>query len=259
MEFAEKHRALLLAEYENKSTYQLAEELGTYPNRINRALKYLGVKVKSKSDAQKMALANGRNEHPNKGKIRSEETKVRISEGVHKYWGNLTDEQRADRVIQCQEQWEKLTPEQKHNLQQAAGAAIRMAAKDGSKMEKFLTSALQKEGYDVIFHKKGLVINSNLEVDLFIPALKVAIEIDGPAHFFPIWGQDSLNKHIKADAEKSGLLLHGGFCVLRIKHLVKSLTEKHKRDVAGVVIAELKKIEKKFPTKNKRYIELEVN
>ena len=31
-------------------------------------------------------------------------------------------------------------------------------------------------GYDVIFHKRGLVENENLEVDLFIPALKTAIE-----------------------------------------------------------------------------------
>ena len=39
MQFAEENRTILLAEYENKSTYELAKELGTYPNKVNRALK----------------------------------------------------------------------------------------------------------------------------------------------------------------------------------------------------------------------------
>ena len=56
--------------------------------------------------------------------------------------------------------------------------------------------------------------NENLEIDLFIPALKTAIEIDGPAHFLPIWGQQSLERHIRADAQKAGLLINRGFVVL---------------------------------------------
>ena len=38
---------------ENKSTYEIAKDLNTYPNKILRILKKHGVSVKTKSEAQK--------------------------------------------------------------------------------------------------------------------------------------------------------------------------------------------------------------
>ena len=114
------------------------------------------------------------------------------------------------------------------------------------------------DGYDVIFHKKGLVANNKLEVDLFIPSLKTAIEIAGPAHFLPIWGEESLQKNIRADSEKAGLLISGGFVVLRIKNITRNVSSKNMRDSLNLIISELKKIDKKFPAKTKRLIEVEV-
>ena len=211
MKFIEEHGQFILDNYESMSTYQLAEELDTYPNKIRRTLKKLGAQLKTKSEAQKQALSSGRHKHPTKGTIRDEDTKIKISESVFTYWQTLSDEDREARVETARGNWESMDEGVKDNLRQSAAEAVREAAKNGSKMEIFLKNHLTNSGLEVIFHKKGLVINSNLEVDLFLPTLKVAIEIDGPAHFFPIWGQDSLNKHIKADAEKAGLLLAGGF------------------------------------------------
>ena len=219
----------------------------------------MGAILDDKSAAQKKALLSGRHKHPTKGTLRDEATKIKISDSVHSYWLNMSDEDREARVEIAKENWEKMDDLTKSNLRQSAAVAVREAAKNGSKMEKFLENYLTEQGYEVIFHKKGLVLNQNLEVDLFVPALKVAIEIDGPAHFFPIWGQDSLNKHIKADSEKAGLLLQAGLCLIRVKHLSKSLTHKHKRDLTTMITQELEKIDKKFPAKQKRFIELEVN
>ena len=55
------------------------------------------------------------------------------------------------------------------------------------------------------YHKKGIVPNSNLEVDIYLPEMGAAIEIDGPSHFLPIWGEEALSKTIKSDNEKNGL------------------------------------------------------
>ena len=100
------------------------------------------------------------------------------------------------------------------------------------------------EGYSVIFHKKGLVPNDKLEVDIFLPTLKLAIEIDGPAHFLPIWGEESLQKHIRADAEKAGLLIARGYAILRVKNVIRNLSAKNMRDALEGVITAVKKVEK---------------
>ena len=259
MKLTDENVKFILDNYDSMSTYQLAEKLDTYPNKVRRALKKLGVQLKTKSEAQKQALSSGRHKHPTKGTVRDESTKIKISESVYTYWQDLSDEEREARSETARENWENMSDAAKENLRQSAAEAVREAAKNGSKMEIFLKEHLTNSGLEVIFHKKGLVSNFNLEVDLFLPTLKVAIEIDGPAHFFPIWGQESLNKHIRADAEKAGLLLAGGFVLIRVKHTSKSLTGKHKRDLVSLIEGELDKIDKKFPSKKKRFIELEVS
>jgi very-short-patch-repair endonuclease len=116
---------------------------------------------------------------------------------------------------------------------------------------------LTKLGYDVIFHKRGLIANQNLEVDLFVPSINTAIEIDGPAHFLPIWGEESLNRHIKSDAQKAGLLMNRGFVILRVKNVIRNLSQKNMRETLAAILQELNKIKKKFPPVTKRLIEIE--
>lgn len=250
---------------QNCSTYVIAKKYNTYPNKIRRMLIKNGVELDDKSTAQKKALVSGRSKHPTEGIKRSNDVKIKISEGVHGHWQNLTDTERELRAEKARQQWNEMSEADRKALRDAAALAVREASKNGSKMERFLLDKLTLEGYNILFHKKGLIPNNELEIDLFVPKLKVAIEIDGPAHFLPIWGksevqkQQILQKHINADARKTGLLLAMGFVVIRVKHLTKSLSEKHKRDVLDTVLEALDKISKKFPPKTKRYIELEVS
>ena len=243
---------------QNESTYTIAEKYGTYPNKIRRLLIKHGRQLNDKSTAQKKALATGRSQHPTEGKQRELEVKHKISEGVYQSWQKISEKERQNRVDKSKEQWYNMTEYERDSLRKAAALAVRKASKEGSKMENFLMTELTALGHDVIFHKTGLIPSENLEVDLFLPALNIAIEIDGPAHFYPIWGEENLQKHIKADAHKSGLLLTKGFIVIRIKHLTKNLSEKHKRDVLEQLLTLLTKISKKTPSKTKRYIEVEV-
>ena len=102
------------------------------------------------------------------------------------------------------------------------------------------------------------MIDDKFELDLFIPELKVAIEIDGPAHFFPIWGEEALQKNIRSDIQKSGLILGAGFVMIRVKNISKSLSKKSQRDTLNTILSALQGVEKKFPAKKDRYIEFEV-
>ena len=111
--------------------------------------------------------------------------------------------ERQRRSELSKKQWAEMPEYEKANLRKLAAEAVRKASKEGSKIEKFIYEGLTKLGYEVIFHKRGLIANDKLEVDLFLPTMNIAIEIDGPAHFLPIWGEESLNRHIRADAQKA--------------------------------------------------------
>ena len=88
---------------------------------------------------------------------------------------------------------------------------------NNSKLEKFILTQLLKDGYRVDFHKEQMLSNTKLQVDLFLPTINLAIEIDGPSHFAPIWGQDALTKNQKYDEKKNGLLIGKGLSLIRIK------------------------------------------
>jgi very-short-patch-repair endonuclease len=257
--FSQKHKEFLVDQYVNKkrSTYEIAQDLNTYPNKVRRALKTLGVNLRDKSEAQAQAIASGRHEHPTKGKIRTEAEKIAISDGMHSYWQNMEEDERNRRSELSKQQWASMSDEDKFNLRKMAAEAVRRASKEGSKIEKFLYEGLTESGYDAIFHKKGLIPNDKMEIDIFVPSLKTAIEIDGPAHFLPIWGETNLQKHIRADAIKAGLIINRGMVIIRVKNLIKNLSSKNMRDVLELVVKTLAKIENSFPSVDKRLIEIE--
>ena len=76
----EEHKVIVLYQEEEWSTYQIAEKLGTYPNKIRRILKKNGIHLRTRSNAQKNALSSGRSSHPTAGTTMSEETKMKISD-----------------------------------------------------------------------------------------------------------------------------------------------------------------------------------
>lgn len=243
---------------DNQSIHQIAEHFGTYTNKIRRILIKNGKEIRGHSEAQKIAMESGRAPHPTKGKKRSDDVKSKIAKGVHTHWENMGDDEYQQRVQAGKDNWEAMSDYDREKLQKMASEGMRKAAKEGSKIEKFVRKYLTDAGYVVIFHQKNLVLNEKLEVDLYIPELKTVIEIDGPSHFLPIWGEDSLKKHIKADAQKSGLVIANGYCMLRVKNIQKNVSNIQMKNISEQIIDKLKEIASKFPPKNKRYIQLEV-
>lgn len=259
MSFAEDNKKDLIRLYvkEEKSTHAIAKIYNTYPNKIIRALKELEVKLRDKSSAQAVALKQGRSQHPTEGKERPQEVKNKISDSMYDQWQNMSDEEKERRSDMAKQQWEDMSPEDKQEFFKKATIAIKKASKEGSKLELYVFKALTEAGFDVYAHTSNLP-NVNLEMDLVVPSLKTAIEIDGPSHFEPIWGEEALQRQQKADREKAGHLLNAGCCLIRVGTRDKNVSEKLKRDVAELVIEELMKIKKNFPkTRSDRFIEIE--
>lgn len=208
-----------LYEKDNKSFQTIANELGTYSNKIRRDAIKFKINIRDKSKAQKNALQTGKHKHPTKGKVRTDNTKMKIGMAVLKSWEDLSSSELQSRKQKAKENWENLSEDEKSNMQQKANEAVRRTSKVGSKLEKFIFENLLKDGYKVVFHQEQALLNTKLQIDLFIPSINVAIEIDGPSHFLPVWGEDALQKNINYDNKKEGLILGKGLKLIRIKQL----------------------------------------
>lgn len=208
---------------QNKSPQQIATENGIpHANTIRRLIKKMDIKVRNKSDAQKKAIKSGRTSHPTKGKKRDKETKLKISKAN---LSKQTEESREKKSKAAKERWANMTDEERAASIKVRTEGIKRAAKEGSGTEKICVECLQQAGFYIDKHRKGLILNDKLEVDIFIPEIATVIEVDGPAHFLPIYGPEKLLKHIAADTRKAGLLINYGFRLIRVRLMKKTVSK----------------------------------
>ena len=257
-EMSDRQKEKLLLKYYIKQLFsfsKIAKQYNTYPNRLRRDAHRFGIEVRSRSDAAKVALSEGRSKHPTEGTSRSEETKLKISESQAVVWDGLSNEEREERSQIGKASWDKKTEIEKANLIQKGSNAVREAARTGSKLEKFLLHSLIGHGFQVQFHREHILRNQRLHIDLYVDNLRTAIEVDGPSHFKPIWGEQNLERNRKSDAQKTGLILSGGFVLIRIRQKQRN-SQKYFRDILNTLLTTLQEIKKSFPKKSRRYIEL---
>lgn len=242
-------------EAENKSFKDIADSLGTYANKIRRdAIKYK-IKIRDKSDAQKNALKTGKHKHPTKGTTRNDNVKQKIGMSVLKSWESLSEEELLARKLKAKDNWDNLTDDEKMNMQNKANSAVRVASKTGSKLEKFIFEKLISNGFKVVFHQEQTLANTKLQIDLLIPSMNVAIEVDGPSHFLPVWGDDVLQKNKNYDNKKTGLILGKGLVLIRIKQ-TKDFSKSRAQVLYNELEQYLNSITKKFPSPDNRLIEI---
>ena len=238
-----------------KSFQDIANEFDSYPNKLRRDAKKFKIEVRDKSDAQKNALETGKHKHPTKGKPRSNTTKDKIGLSVMKSWDELDPKELDKRKTKARANWENLSQDAKENMLHEANLAVRKASKIGSKLEHFMLQNLLNDGFKVDFHKEQSILNTKLQIDLFLPMLNTAIEIDGPSHFQPVWGDSALVKNQGYDSKKTGLLLGKGLVLIRIKQM-KDFSKARSTLLYNSLKTTLDNIANSFPAVGDRHIEL---
>lgn len=202
----------------NKKSFQnIAKENDTYANKVRRDAKRLKIDIRSKSEAQANAISTGSHKHPTKGTKRPDHTKQKIGLSIYENWQNLSDKDLASRKEKARDNWNKKSDDEKQDMVNRANKAVRESSKIGSKLERYLLSKLMADGFKVEFHKEHILSNTKLQIDLFLPTINLAIEVDGPSHFENIWGDQSLSRNKNYDNKKEGLLIGKGISMLRIK------------------------------------------
>lgn len=227
------------------SLAELGKEYGTYANTIRRIFIKKKYELRTASQAQKNALKRGRKEHPTKGKKRSAEVKAKIGRSVS---------ESCDRELRSKlskENWEKQSDKFKQDLLEKAHVGMRQAAETGSKLELMLMSKLEADGYDPTWHHDLSSIHPNMHIDITCEP-KIAIEVDGPSHFEPIWGEERLAKTKQSDNLKDGALIAAGYTVIRIKAERRTTTEAYGEKIYERLIPLLKLQDNKV-----HYLELE--
>ena len=253
-ELSYKEKVLIikdLYETKNNSFKDIADMLGTYANKIRRDAIKFKISIRDKSEAQKNALQTGKHNHPTKGKKRSEDTKQKIGESVLKSWENLSEDELDKRKLKAKKNWDSLTTDEKKYMQQRANQAVRVSSKEGSKLEKFIMKELINDGYKIKFHHEQALANTRLQIYILIPSMNVAIEVDGPSHFAPVWGDDSLKKNIKYDQKKTGLILGKGLVLIRVKQTMDYSNSRSKL-IYNKLKTILEDISKQFPSIDNR-------
>lgn len=240
----------------NKSFADIAEQYDTYPNKIRRDAVGFKIPIRDKSSAQKNALKTGKHKHPTKGKKRSDEEKNKIGIGVMNSWDALDESELEDRRNKSKEAWEKLDYDTKKNMTRLANQAVRESSKVGSKLEKFILDSLLNDGLKVDFHKEQTLSNTRLQIDLFLPNMNTAIEIDGPSHFLPVWGEDVLARNISYDQKKQGLILGKGLVLIRIKQ-TKDFSKSRSQITYNKLKTILDSIKQNFPQPDNRIFTIE--
>ncbi len=238
---------------------EIAKVLGTYPVLIFRALKHHGYEIRDKSSAQTLALETGRSTHPTEGTERSQSTKIKIGDSLYSFWkknGHLLKDKWRQKGL---ETWNSLSEEKKIEIKQKAAVALKKSSEEGSKLEKFLFNFLSANNVRCVLHKKHLVCAEELEMDLFLPEDAICIEVDGPLHYYPLFGEKDLQKHINSDNRKNGLLLHDGYVIIRVRNLLNYVSETAMREFGKTLLKKITQIKLDFPEKlEERIIYLDI-
>lgn len=241
---------------EKLSFADIATKYDTYANKIRRDAISFKIPIRDKAQAQKNALKTGKHKHPTKGTKRAQDVKDKIGNSVMKSWDELNDQELKTRKEKSKLAWEKMDNDAKKNLVKLANNAVRETSKVGSKLEKFMLNKLLNIGYHVDFHKEQTLTTTKLQIDLFIPTINTAIEIDGPSHFLPVWGEDALKRNITYDNKKQGLILGKGWVLIRIKQK-KDFSKSRANLLFDKLLEIIRTIENDFPKPDNRIFTIE--
>jgi len=186
---------------------------------LSRYMKKHGITSRDKGQAQKNFLKT--HDHQMKGRRHTEETKKKISHGLGEFWDNLTEEEERTLKLEIGSAWKRkwaaMSEQERRTMMEGLASKAKSAQGNGSRLERYIAQELRNRGYVIEERSTHYTPGKSFEVDLALPTERIAIEVDGPTHFLPIWGEEKLIEQQARDERKDQLLISTGYSVLRIR------------------------------------------
>lgn len=215
-----------LIEVERLSTYGVADRLGCNQSHVVRLIAKFNkehpkapINKRDKSEAQKNFIERS-GTHQRSGTLHSDESKEKISDTMRDIYDSPQGDEIREKIAnQRQEEWANLTEAQKANVLQNLKQTSRAKAQsgEGSKFENFLADELKGHGLKVEQRTKNYTPGQKFHVDIALPVERIIIEVDGPTHWSPIYGDSELLKVQQKDSAKDNILNMSGWNVLRVQ------------------------------------------
>jgi very-short-patch-repair endonuclease len=215
-----------LIEKEGLSTYEVADALGCNQshivrlrNKFNKLNPKNPILTRSKSEAQKKYIERT-GKHQREGTLHSEESREQISDSMKKVYDSERGEEIREKIAeQRQLEWYDKTEEERAEILQNLKDSSRAKAQsgEGSNFENFLAQKLKEEGYAVEQRTQNYTPGNKFHVDIALYNEKIIIEVDGPTHWQPIYGEDELVKVKAKDKVKDDILNSAGWNVVRVQ------------------------------------------
>jgi very-short-patch-repair endonuclease len=249
MKFEDITEDWLRQQYQTKSCKTIAEEVGSYPMAIHRLLRKWNITTSEYRIQDK---------HPRVGSKHNLKTKIQISRTKLMSWIMTSDEVKKKFREMGLKAWNDKTPEEKERTAQIFKKSNPEVVKHGSFLERYIRDRLLENRYQLLFHQKHIFYKTQMEVDILLPSLRTIIEIDGPLHYLPIYGQEILAKIHEKDMVKNDLFLSLGYFVIRIKYTKKMVKLFRKEAIWQKLDDVLRKIKGNTFEKHEHLIYLEV-
>lgn len=202
-----------------RSAFDIAKELGCFPTQVRRWIKKYGIEGRDRSEARKLHIEKFG--HHMEGKTRSDEEKKAISMGLQANWEGMSEKEQKERRAKASKvahsNWAALDEEQKKEMLAKMHKGNKKAAKGGSKNENTVAQMLKDAGYKVYQRTTEFTPACIYEIDIALPSLAIAIEIDGPTHWDPVYGEENLDRVQAKDAKKDDMLRGCGWTVVRCR------------------------------------------
>ena len=204
---------------EGLSMRQVAEKLNVPLASLSRFMKRHGIVSRDKTQAQKNYLRD--HTHQMQGKRHSTETKKKISKGLGEFWDKLPEEDKEELKRKIggawKRKWEQMSDTDRRMMMEGLSNRAKETQGIGSRLERFIAEELKKRGYVIEDRTTNYTKGKEFEIDIALPKERIAIEVDGPTHFIPVYGEERLKEQQSRDARKDELINSTGYSMLRIR------------------------------------------